>query len=235
MWHIKYLIHMNPIIGEIAKSNVFSHLGEWITSQTISLILTCIVFLGFLYQLYSRKINFGGILALFALLVVFLGFVIQGSLTVITIMFFVIGVILVIIELFVFGAVLGIIGMILIILSFITLGNNLPMMIFNVVFALILTLIEWVILVKFFKKSIALFDKVVLKDSTNKESGYTSHNDRSHLVGETAVTYTDLRPSGIIILKNERIDAVSEGSYISKDTEVMIIEVEGTRVVVREN
>ncbi|MEJ7540633.1 NfeD family protein [Staphylococcus intermedius] len=226
---------MNPVIGEIIGSNVFSHLGEWITSQTISLILTCIVFLGFLYQLYSRKINFGGIFAFFALLMIFLGFVIQGSLTVVTIMIFIIGVILVIIELFVFGAVLGIIGMILIILSFITLGNDLPMMLFNVVFALILTLIEWVILVKFFKKSISLFDKVVLKDSTSKESGYTSHNDRSHLVDQTAVTYTDLRPSGIIILNNERIDAVSEGSYISKDTEVKIIEVEGTRVVVREN
>ncbi|PCF39296.1 serine protease [Staphylococcus delphini] len=231
---MNYLIHINPIIGKIIGSNVFSQLGEWLTSQTISLILTCIVFLGFLYQLYSRKINFGGIIALFALLTVFLGFVIQGSLTIVTIMFFVIGVILVIIELFVFGAVLGIVGMLLIIISFMTLGNDLSMMVFNVVFALILTLIEWVILVKFFKKSIAIFDKVVLKDSTSKESGYTSHNDRSHFVGETAVTYTDLRPSGIIILNNQRIDAVSEGSYISKDTEVTIIEVEGTRVVVRE-
>ncbi|MDK4095423.1 serine protease, partial [Staphylococcus pseudintermedius] len=100
--------------------------------------------------------------------------------------------------------------------------------------ASILTLIEWVVLVKFFKKSIAIFDKVVLKDSTSKESGYTSHNDRSHLVGEIAVSYTDLRPSGIIILNNERIDAVSEGSFISKDMKVAIIEVEGTRVVVRE-
>ncbi|ELK4506303.1 TPA: serine protease [Staphylococcus pseudintermedius] len=209
----------------------FNQLGEILTSEMLSLILICIVFLGCLYQLYSRRINFSGIIALFALLFLFLGFIIQGSFT---LMLFVIGVLLLLVELFVFGAVLGIIGITLIIISFVTLGDNLSMMLFNVVFASILTLIEWVVLVKFFKKSIAIFDKVVLKDSTSKESGYTSHNDRSHLVGEIAVSYTDLRPSGIIILNNERIDAVSEGSFISKDMKVAIIEVEGTRVVVRE-
>lgn len=227
-------IHMNHLMGKISDIPIFDQLSDWLTSHTISLILTCIVFLGFLYQLYSRKINFGGILALFALLLIFLGFIIQGSLSTITILLFTIGVILVILELFVVGAVLGLIGMVLIVWSFITIGENFSMMLFNVIIALILTLIEWVILVKFFKKSVSLFDKVVLKDSTNKESGYTSHNDQSHLVGETALTYTDLRPSGIIILHDQRIDAVSEGSYITKGVEVTIIEVEGTRVVVRE-
>ena len=54
-------------------------------------------------------------------------------------------------------------------------------------------------------------------------------------MGKKAITYTDLRPSGIILYNHERIDAVSEGSFINKDSEVTIIEVEGTRVVVREN
>ena len=42
----------------------------------------------------------------------------------------------------------------------------------------------------------------MLKDSTNSEAGYRSHDDRSHLVGQTARTVTDLRP-GIITLDNE--------------------------------
>lgn len=85
-----------------------------------------------------------------------------------------------------------------------------------------------------FQEKISFFENVVLKDSTNKESGYSSHNDRSYLVGTTAMTLTDLRPAGIILYDNERIDAVSEGSFINKDIKVEIIEVEGTRVVVRE-
>ena len=52
----------------------------------------------------------------------------------------------------------------------------------------------------------------MLKDSTNSEAGYRSHDDRSHLVGQTARTVTDLRPAGIITLDNERIDAVSDGA-----------------------
>lgn len=70
---------------------------------------------------------------------------------------------------------------------------------------------------KFFKRKIPFLDKVVLKDSTNAEAGYTSHEDRSHLVGEVAVTSTDLRPAGIIIYNDERIDAVSDGSFILRN------------------
>ncbi|MZP64489.1 serine protease, partial [Staphylococcus pseudintermedius] len=66
----------------------FNQLGEILTSEMLSLILICIVFLGCLYQLYSRRINFSGIIALFALLFLFLGFIIQGSFTLITLMLF---------------------------------------------------------------------------------------------------------------------------------------------------
>ncbi len=45
---------------------------------------------------------------------------------------------------------------------------------------------------------------------------------------------TDLRPAGIITLDNERIDAVSDGAFILRNKEVKILEVEGSRVVVRE-
>ena len=124
--------------------------------------------------------------------------------------------------------------MALIVFSIITLGDNLVYMIASVVVALILSIIEWVILVKFFKRKIPFLDKVVLKDSTNAEAGYTSHEDRSHLVGEIATTSTDLRPAGIITYNNERIDAVSDGSFILRNKKVTILEVEGTRVVVRE-
>lgn len=114
------------------------------------------------------------------------------------------------------------------------LGDNILLMLLNVVCASILTIIEWVILVKIFKKKIPLLDKVVLKDSTNTEAGYRSHDDRSHLVGQIATTITDLRPAGIITLNDERIDAVSDGAFILRNKKVKILEVEGSRVVVRE-
>lgn len=114
------------------------------------------------------------------------------------------------------------------------LGDNIILMLGNVVVALILSIIEWVLLVKIFKRKIPFLDKVILKDSTNSEAGYRSHEDRSHLVGKTARTVTDLRPAGIITCDDERIDAVSDGTFILRNRQVKILEVEGTRVVVRE-
>jgi len=175
-----------------------------------------------------------GIIASLALLLLFLGFLINGDVNVLSVLLFTIGVILVIIELFIIGAVIGIIGMLLITLSIIMLGNNIILMLGNVIVALILSIIEWVILVKIFNKKIPFLDKVILKDSTNSDAGYRSHDDRSHLVGKTAQTITDLRPAGIITCDDERIDAVSDGTFILRNRQVKILEVEGTRVVVRE-
>ncbi|BBK28091.1 hypothetical protein SAP2_12750 [Staphylococcus arlettae] len=227
-------IHMQNVLNMIQGESWLMNLADFIVNPIITLILTSIIFLGFLYQLYSKKINIIGIISTLALLIFFLGFLVKGDVNVVSIILFGIGVIFVIIELFVVGAVIGLIGMGLIIFSIITLGDNLIFMIGNVVIALILSIIEWVILVKIFKRNIPFLDKVVLKDSTNTESGYTSHDDRSHLVGKTATTLTDLRPAGIISYGTERIDAVSDGSFILRNKEVTILEVEGTRVVVRE-
>lgn len=219
----------------------FSTENSWVKDITnvivhplVSLVLTCIIFLGFLYQLYSKKINMIGILASLSLLILFLGFLIKGDVNILSVVLFAIGVLFVIIELFIVGAVIGIIGIILISISIVMLGNNLLLMLGNVIVALILSIIEWVVLVKIFKKNIPFLDKVILKDSTNAESGFTSHDDRSHLVGKTAQTVTDLRPAGIIKLDDERIDAVSDGTFILRNRQVKILEVEGTRVVVRE-
>ncbi|RIM69611.1 serine protease [Staphylococcus arlettae] len=225
---------MQNVLNMIQGESWLMNLADFIVIPIITLILTSIIFLGFLYQLYSKKINIIGIISTLALLIFFLGFLVKGDVNVVSIILFGIGVIFVIIELFVVGAVIGLIGMGLIIFSIITLGDNLIFMIGNVVIALILSIIEWVILVKIFKRNIPFLDKVVLKDSTNTESGYTSHDDRSHLVGKTATTLTDLRPAGIISYGTERIDAVSDGSFILRNKEVTILEVEGTRVVVRE-
>ncbi|AMG63238.1 MULTISPECIES: NfeD family protein [Staphylococcus] len=208
--------------------------AQILTHPLMTLILTVAIFLGFLYQLYSPKINLIGVVAALCLLLLFLGFLINGDVNLISVILFGIGVIFVIIELFIVGAIIGFFGIVLISLSLIMLGDNLFIMLFNVIIAVILSIVEWVILVKLLNRKIPFFEKVVLKDSTNAEAGYRSHDDRSHLVGKIARTSTDLRPAGIILINDERIDAVSDGSFILRNKDVKILEVEGTRVVVRE-
>jgi len=53
-------------------------------------------------------------------------------------------------------------------------------------------------------------------------------------VGQQGVALTALRPSGIVEIEGERVDALSEGGYIAAGTPVEVRAVEGRRVVVRE-
>ena len=70
-------------------------------------------------------------------------------------------------------------------------------------------------------------------DGQKKEDGYVASFGWEKLVGENALTETDLHPSGWIVVNNERIFAVSEGNFIDKNVNVIILSVDGNRVVVR--
>jgi membrane-bound serine protease (ClpP class) len=58
--------------------------------------------------------------------------------------------------------------------------------------------------------------------------------DLSELVNQTGFAYTNLRPSGKATIGDERVDVVTEGTMIDKDTPIRVIAAEGKRVVVRE-
>lgn len=51
-------------------------------------------------------------------------------------------------------------------------------------------------------------------------------------VGERASAATDLRPAGMIEWDGRRIDAVAEGSFITKGTSVQIVDVSANRIIV---
>ena len=57
--------------------------------------------------------------------------------------------------------------------------------------------------------------------------------DFTDLINQTGTAYTDLRPSGKATISDQRLNVVTEGSFIEKDNSVKVIVVEGNRVVVR--
>ena len=58
--------------------------------------------------------------------------------------------------------------------------------------------------------------------------------DFSDLINQTGSAYTNLRPSGKATIGDQRVDVVTEGTMIDKDTPIRVVTVEGNRVVVRE-
>jgi membrane-bound serine protease (ClpP class) len=75
---------------------------------------------------------------------------------------------------------------------------------------------------------------IFLRAATTKEAGYISGDVRPDLEGHVGVAGTSLRPAGVGIFGDERIDVVSEGPWIDEGSRIEIMQSEGYRHVVRE-
>ena len=74
---------------------------------------------------------------------------------------------------------------------------------------------------------------VLLPESTDRDEGYTSADVRSDLEGAVGVAITALRPAGVGLFQDERMDVVSESEWIEEGTRIRIISAEGYRHLVR--
>lgn len=79
------------------------------------------------------------------------------------------------------------------------------------------------------------YSPVTLRKSLKKADGVTSQSEiLGGYMGKTGITLTNLRPAGTARIDGRRVDVVSRGEFIEKDKPVLVIAVEGNRVVVRE-
>jgi membrane-bound serine protease (ClpP class) len=75
---------------------------------------------------------------------------------------------------------------------------------------------------------------IFLREVTARADGYVSGDVRADLVGRRGTALTDLRPAGVGVFGDERLDVVSEGSWIEAGRPIEILRSEGYRHVVRE-
>jgi membrane-bound serine protease (ClpP class) len=54
------------------------------------------------------------------------------------------------------------------------------------------------------------------------------------LIGRTGETITNLRPSGIALIDDQRVDVVAEGEFVGSGKEIVVVKVEGNRILVKE-
>ncbi|USK36337.1 nodulation protein NfeD [Bacillus sp. F19] len=208
--------------------------ARFVTNPIVIPILLSIGSLGLIVELYSPGFGLPGFMGLSSLFLFFYGHYIAGLAGLETVILFIVGLILVAAEFFVPGGIIGFIGFGAIILSFFIATDDIAYMAFSLVVALLVAVTAAIIFVKVFGKRMNIFKKLILRDSTNTESGYVSNRNRLELIGKTGIALTSMRPSGTALIDDERIDVVTEGMYIAKDQKIKIVKVEGSRVVVRE-
>ncbi|ARD49552.1 hypothetical protein SporoP37_16355 [Sporosarcina sp. P37] len=219
----------------ISTAETFSEkAARFITNPIVVPILLSVASLGLIVELYSPGFGVPGSMGLTALFLFFYGHTVAGLAGYETLILFLLGVGLIIAEFFIAGGIAGIFGILAIIGSILLAGANLAYMAISVLIAIAVASIGMVVIMKFFGKKLHLLNKIILMDTMDTESGYVSNKNRTELLQKVATTLTPLYPSGVAELDGERIDVVSEGRYIESGKEVVIVAVEGFRIVVRE-
>lgn len=144
------------------------------------------------------------------------------------------GFILVSVEIFIPGFGLpGIAGIILLVVGVVLAANSvLDALIILVILAVALGAVIAIAL-KSARNGKLAKSPLVLSESLDKQSGYSSSRDGAAYVGRQGIALTDLRPAGTCDFDGIRLDVVSENTFIAKGTQVTVIEVEGRRIVVR--
>lgn len=84
------------------------------------------------------------------------------------------------------------------------------------------------------KKNAGMLDELVLGERQQNRDGYTSVIDKSRFLGAVGVCVTDLRPAGTITVEGEPLDVVADGNFVKQGDTVKVINVDGSRVMVRQ-
>lgn len=216
------------------EQTLTDYMVNFLTNPIVVTILLAIATLSLMFELFSPGFGVPGSIGLFSFALFFYGHFLAGFAGYESIVLFVVGLTLLVAELFVPGGIVGVIGVVLAVIGLLLAGDNMVYMAYSIVIATMIACIGMVVLMKFFGKKLHVFHKLVLTDATTTEDGYVSNVNRTELLGCIAKTVTPLRPAGTVVLSQERIDVVSEGGYVEAGKFVKIIKVEGSRIVVRE-
>lgn len=222
--------NLNEIVT-VEKSNLEKIMGI-ISSPYISSLVLIIAFSALIFEALTPGFALGGTVGIISLLIFFASHIFTGAIGTGIVVLFIVGVILILAEVFVipgFG-IAGISGITAVLVSLFFIFPNTTIAV-NVLLAVILfTLVIALVMFKKFGSS-RFWRRISLESSSKNYYSSTSKKDFLNQEGETL---SKLRPAGTIKIDEERVDAVSEGSFIEKGKKVKVISVSGSRVVVRE-
>jgi membrane-bound serine protease (ClpP class) len=217
---------------------------RFLNNPIITSILIMIGFFGLLAEIKSPGWGVPGTAGLIALTLFFGTSYILQLASVIEILMFIIGVALILLEIFVipgFG-IAGISGIILVFASlFFSLVGGDPFLDFELVsraiiqlsISLVLALVLIFVLAKYLPKT-SIFNKFVLSVSEKSVDGFSSHTFAEDLVGAEGIALTTLRPAGTAEINGRRVDVMTESEYVEKGKKIEVLAVDGIRVLVRE-
>jgi membrane-bound serine protease (ClpP class) len=220
--------------------NWAEHVVRFLSHPMVAPLLLSVGMLGILIEIKTPSFGMAGAVGLASLAAFFGSHLIVGLAGLEEIILLVAGLVALAVELFVipgFG-IAGIVGLLLVGSSvFLALIGNLPTW-GDVARASGIIMITGTMVIAMMYAFVRFMPRtqrsrgIFLQTATDRAEGYISAPEREDLVGKEGIAATDLHPSGIVVVGDERVDVVSDAGFVAKGARVRIIRAEAYRLVV---
>lgn len=215
--------------------------------ESISIVLLGLGLLGLYIEFKTPGFGLPGISGILLLAIWFWGSHIAGLAGMEDVAVFLLGIVLLCVELFVFPGVIlpGIIGLILILAS-ILMGMtqhypgdpwypSLPAITTSAIRFIpsLLIAITGAMLAATFLPKVPLFNKLILNDTLPSQAGTSNTpNNEALLIGRQGITETRLNPAGAARFGDSLLNVVSRGEFIESGEIIVVAEAKGNRIIV---
>ncbi|MCH7975231.1 MAG: hypothetical protein IIC18_01590, partial [Bacteroidetes bacterium] len=218
---------------------------RFLGSPIVASILMLMMMGGLYFELQTPGVGFPGLMSFLGAALFFAPHYMLGLVESWEIVLFLVGVLLLLAEVFVtpgFG-VAGIAGLIMVLASLMAAlignvglafpsGGQISRAAATLSSALVLLVVLAVSLARFLPRS-QRFGRLILSPELSSSEGYTSAETDTSLLGQTGTTLTGLRPSGAAELNGRRVDVIAQSTFIDAGTTIEVVDVRGSRVEVR--
>src|SRR5699024_2931487 len=133
--------------------------------------------LGLIVEIYTPGFGVAGSMGIIALILFFYGHFIAGLAGMEVITLLIVGIILIVLAFFVSGGILGALGAAAVILSLFMAVYDVTLMSLSISIACIVAILADIILFKWIRPNRGILIKIILKDRTTTDLGYTSNDE----------------------------------------------------------
>ena len=220
----------------------------FLTSSAVIGILVVLALVALYIEVTTPGFGIPGTIAIVCFAIIFGTNALLGRVGSLELIVFLIGVVLLIIEIFIipgFG-VIGVSGIILIVLSLIFSMQDFVIPKFNwqwgIFFKNIFTIsisfftsVLFIMLLSRLLPNLKLFGRLALNSVQATSEGFTVQPDEyiKKYINKKGITTTVLRPSGKAEIDGEIVEVEADGEYLDKGVDIEVAEISGNRILVR--
>ena len=213
----------------------------------VSSILILLILGGLYFELQTPGIGFPIIASITALILYLVPYYLNGVAENWEIIMFFVGIIFIALEVFVipgFG-IFGIAGLFTSITSLILIMLNNDLFDFTFVLSrdlvssslsVLISVLSFLLIILFGGVKLTdsnAFKNIALAQTQEVSKGYISNRYSNNIVGKKGKSFTVLRPSGKIKIDSQIFDASTEGDFIEKNKNIIVVSVEGSSLKVK--